>query len=282
MRKYFLIFLFAFLLTTPLAHADVLSTTGFIPGQIWYSKDTLIEGDTVKIYTAIWNNGTTPLSAKVEFYDKNVILGTRDVVVPSLQLVETSVSWKVTSGEHSISAKIISPSTTKSGKKEPLTLTTNTTDVYSQFVPVVLKTMDGKPATNSDVLKNQLDKASMSIDSLLPDVVSEPISNNLGFVEQFRDDTLSKITETKTAAKSKLDELKKVNDPKVNTKVTNSNQSVKKTSLDDATEKPITYLKLIFFSILSLIFGSKFIFYLLIAFIVFLIIRGIYRKIKYR
>ncbi|HAQ02743.1 TPA: hypothetical protein DEP30_03150 [Candidatus Nomurabacteria bacterium] len=282
MRKYFVFFILIYLAIIPLHYSFGATTTGFIPGQIWYSKDSFIEGDTVSIHTAIWNNGPSSLSAKVEFYDKNVILGSRDIVVPANSLKDVSVSWKVTSGDHSISARIASSSITTSGKKENITISNSTTETDKRFIPVVLNTVSGKPATSGDIVKSQLDKATSSLDSIVPESISTPVSDNVGAFDSFRADTLAKITETKLEAKNKIAELNSVDTKapsKVNGKVVSTPKSV---GVVDATEKPITYLKLIFLSILSFIFGSKLVFYAIIVFLIFLLVRFIYRKIRNR
>lgn len=288
MKKFFIIFIFIYFVFSVHAEAVELGTTGFISGSIWYSKDTLVEGDTVKVYTALWNNSTSPLSAKVEFYDKNVILGTRDIVVPSLKLEETYISWKVTAGDHSISAKIISPSITSGGKKQVVMIDNSTSSVSKTYVPVVINTIEGKPATSSDILKNQIDKATSSLDGILPESISEPVTENVGVVDSFRVDTLKKISETKAETKNEIDAIKKAEE-KASIPVTNSKNTNEKTvatkgsvGVEEATEKPIAYLKLIFLSILSFVFGSKIIFYLIIAFILYLILRTVYRKIRNR
>jgi hypothetical protein len=240
-----------------------------------------VEGETVKIYTALFNGGLSSLTAKIEFYDKNVLLGTRDIVVPSMKVGDVSVSWKVTAGDHLISAKIISPSIVSGGKKAAVIIDNNLTETDRKFVPVVLTTIEGKPATSTDVLKSQLDKATSSLDGIVPDSISTPVSENVSSVDNFRVDTLGKITEVKLEAKSKIEELNKVTDIKNTSKPTEKTE-VKNTNtgIVDATEKPITYLKLFFFSILSFVFGSKLVFYLLILLLIFVVIRFIYRKIR--
>ena len=107
MRKLF-IYSFLILFLTPLTFtygAEIINS-GFIPGQIWYSSEELIEGQTVNIHTAIWNGEKNSITAKVEFYDKNVILGTRNIIVASETSKDVSISWKVTAGDHLISASI--------------------------------------------------------------------------------------------------------------------------------------------------------------------------------
>lgn len=296
MKNFLKLFLIIYVLGFACFASAATSTTGFIPGQIWYSKDPFIEGDTVKIYTALWNNGTTPLSAKVEFYDKNVILGTRDITVPASKLQEVYVSWKVTAGDHLISAKIISPSVTLSGKKETVSLSNNMTEVDKRFVPVVVNTMDGTPASSADIIKSQVDKATSAVGDILPESISTPAGESVSAVDSFRVDTLKTISEAKDAAEKKIEELKKAEssnttvDSKNVTKTGTSNTkntttgkvSAGKVGVEDATEKPITYLKFFFLSILSFIFGSKIVFYLLIALVIFFLLRFIYRKIRRR
>ncbi len=285
MKKYFIFFILIYLICANTASAGTITATGFIPGQIWYSKDTIIEGDTIKIYTAVWNNASSPLSAKVEFYDQNVLLGVRDVVIQPLQLKEAYVSWKVTAGDHIITAKIISPSMTVSGKKEPVSIENNFTEASRKFVPVVIKTINGEPATSKDVIQSQLDKATSSLENILPNSVSEPISKNMDVISKWREDTLAKVLSAKetTEASLKLPSAD-VNANKVNTgKATNTKVTINdKAPAEDATNKPIAYIKLFFLAVLAFIFGSKIVFYLTIALILFLIGRWIYRKIRNR
>jgi hypothetical protein len=287
MKKYFAFFILFYIACTPSVYAAGIKTTGFIPGQIWYSKDNITEGDSIKIYTAIWNNNTSTLSAKVEFYDQNVILGARDVTIPPQQLMDVSVSWKVTAGDHSISAKIISPSITTGGKKEIVTVDNILTSVDRKFIPVVLNTIEGQPATSTDILKSQLDKATASIDGIIPSSLSEPISKNINSIDSFRTDTLTNISNIKEETEKKIANL---NNSVSETKNTNVGGKVLATKsivvpskgIDNATEKPIAYIKLFLFSTLAFIFGSKIVFYSIIILVSFFVIRGIYLKIKNR
>jgi hypothetical protein len=65
MKKYFLFFLIilSVILAFPV-YAETLVNSGFIPGQIWYSKAALVDGDTINIHTAIWNGEKDSISAK--------------------------------------------------------------------------------------------------------------------------------------------------------------------------------------------------------------------------
>jgi len=276
MKKYFL-FLFIILsafLTLPV-YAGVLVNSGFIPGQIWYSKDVLIEGDTVDIYTAIWNGDKEPLSAKVEFYDKNIILGSRDVTLSSLELKDVYIPWKITSGDHVISAKIISSSATISGKKEKVVLSRIITSNDKQFVPVVVKNDVGETVSVDSKLQNQINKTTAEINSILPEKVSAFISNSFTAVDNFRDKTFEQVSTVKDETQKEINLIK--SEEKEKTLIQTLDV---KSNIGDATHKPITYVKLFLFSVLTFIFGNKIVFYGFSILIVFYIIRSIYRKIR--
>lgn len=278
MKKFLLCTSFILASFAPCAYAQVSSTTGFIPGQIWYSKEPLVEGDTVTVYTAVWNGDPQPLSARVEFYDKNVILGVRDIVVPKTSLQDVSISWKVTAGDHTLSAKIISSSVTLGSKKESITLDRAVTSEDRQFVAVVIKKVDGAPASSADVVKSQVDKAGASLDTILPQSVSKPLSDSANSLDTFRDTTYTHIASALTDTKKYLEST-----PKKEVKASESSKaSVAETKPLDATEKPIAYIKLFFLTVLGFVFGNKLVFYGIIAFIVFVICRAIFRRVRDR
>lgn len=270
MKKYLIIF-FTLSLFIGVSHVFAgTTTTGFPPGQIWYSKEPLVEGDIVSIHTVVWNGGDKDISTKVEFYDKSILLGSRDVLVPKAQLKDVSVSWKVTAGDHTISAKIVSSTITADGKKEQVTLSHSTTNEDHKFVPVAIKEVDGVTASSADVLKNEVSKASAEINSVLPKSVAAGVNS----FDDFRDNTYTQIKSMKVETQKEIDQE---NTPtKVNTK------NAKDTKILDATNKPIAYVKLFFLMISGFIFGTPVVFYGLCALIVFLVLRSVYRKIRNR
>ncbi len=275
MKKYFLILIISFFVLAPSLYAKVSDSTGFLSSQIWYSKNELVEGETVKIYTAVWNGNDKPLSVKVEFYDRNVILGTRDVVVPVETLEDVSISWKVTSGDHYFSAKILSSVLNiDNSKKENVVLENNKTSSNKVFVPVIVKKEDGEISKSSDVAKDELIKVGEKINDIIPESVAVPLNEGLVSVDIFRIQTLSKIAESKEKAEEKLLTLEDFSD--------NEEEIRKAKTLEEATEKPITNVKLFFLKILEFIFSHKLVFYGLIIFFIFYFLRGVYRKIRNR
>ncbi|MBK5215206.1 MAG: hypothetical protein JJE53_00130 [Candidatus Pacebacteria bacterium] len=285
MKKHILsiFIIFTLFLSLP-QYIEAVTNTGFIPGQIWYSKETLVEGETVNIHTAVWNGEKESFMFKVEFYDKNIILGTREVSLKSLELKDVYIPWKITAGDHIISAKIISSSINNSGTIEKITINRNTTSSDKQFIPVLVKNYLDQPLSETDALKIQIEKTSAEINNFVPEEISSTISTSFNAIDDLRGTTFIKIDEAKEEAKIELDLLKKGEGVAVSTtdKKTSVDNSTQKTNIEDAIKKPITYLKLFFLSVLSFVFGNKFVFYILLTLLVFLILRTIYRKIRNR
>ena len=275
MRKVFVIISFIFFsaFLAP-AFADASSISGFIPGQIWYSKSELIEGDTVNIYTAVWNSDKNPLSVKVEFYDKNVILGTREVTLSPSELKSVSVPWKITLGDHVISAKIVSSLENISGTKEKVVLENDTTENDRKTVKVTISKDDGSVNSPAeDVVKTQIEATTEEIKNIIPESVSDTVSGTVGRLDDFRNESYVKVSDLKSNAKEEV-KLSKDNNTKEDSK--NDNQ------IKDAVDNPLAYVKLFLFSVATFILGSKLIFYALLVFLVFIILRAIYRGLRHR
>jgi hypothetical protein len=286
MKKIFLILLFAFLFAF-----SVDASTGFIPGQIWYSSEEFKEGKTINIYTVVWNGEEKTIDMKVDFYDSNTLLGTRDISISPNSTKQVSISWRITSGSHTIFAKITSSAI--EGSNTSVSLKNSETDRDSFFVPVTIVTSSGDEVTSGDIIENQIDKASAKIIDSVPSSVSEPVLNIFSSVEEFRENSSSKINEAKENSKKNIEIFKQENSNNTENKEA-SLQDVNKKDGDvekeennnklnlnkDSVKKPLEYVKFFLFSFISFIFSNKIVFYLLIIFLIFLIARFIYRKIR--
>jgi len=82
------------------------SNAGFVPGNIWYSPDPFEEGDKIKIYTVLFNPDAREFSGTVIFFDKTTFLGKKDFKVGARSVLDVSIDWTVSVGEHVIFAKI--------------------------------------------------------------------------------------------------------------------------------------------------------------------------------
>jgi hypothetical protein len=266
MKKHFLILIiFAGLIGTPV-FATTAPTTGLISGQIWFSQQPLVEGDTVKIYTAIWNQDTTPLQVRVQFNDQSVVLGTRDSTIPGQTLQDVSVSWSVTAGDHQISAQILSSSEIVNGRNQPVTLDHSTTDVEHVFVPVTVKTPDGTPVSDTNIVKNGIDTLTSQVSAAIPTSVPPELTS----VDAFRATTLTQIQKSQAQTQSRIDALSA------------NSVTVSATAPLGAAEKPIAYVKLFFLTILDFVFRNPIVFYSLIVVVIFFVFQYIYRFIRHR
>ncbi|PIR88056.1 MAG: hypothetical protein COU10_01245 [Candidatus Harrisonbacteria bacterium CG10_big_fil_rev_8_21_14_0_10_45_28] len=103
MKKYLVIL--AFLLPTLVfANQDF----GFLKQNLWVSPDPFFSGETVRVYTVIFNGGDTDISGKVGFFDNNESVGEVDFsLAGSGRLRDVWFDWPASEGEHRLSAKIV-------------------------------------------------------------------------------------------------------------------------------------------------------------------------------
>lgn len=103
------------------AHAAVdaqVRDAGFVPSNIWYSEDPFFAGDSIRIYTVIFNGSLYDLTGSVEFLDNGVLIGkTSFTVAKGGHVRDVSVPWKATEGKHVITARTVDVATIKDGKK---------------------------------------------------------------------------------------------------------------------------------------------------------------------
>lgn len=102
---------FAILLFPVVASA---AAAGFVPSTgIWFSRTAFSPNETVRVYTAIFNNEYKDFSGTVVFYDNNAVIDS--VLVKNLareQAEQVRVFWQPTEGRHTISARFSSAQAT--------------------------------------------------------------------------------------------------------------------------------------------------------------------------
>src|SRR3989344_6067155 len=233
---------------------------GFVKSDIWYSG-LLQEGETVKIHTAVFNFSAGELSGTVDFYDKNVILGSHKFSVPAGEVAGVSVDWKVTAGDHLISAKIVDSKIILSGGKiETALLEDSTTESDRQFVSKKVQLKDNGDATSGEVKgstyePDALEEDAQKAESFLNGIVNSPVVQN---VEIFRKGKASNFGE-------KIDEINfTLAQPikQYNPEAEDETQREKLSGIPQSMKRPLQYVSLFFYQLLRLIFGSPLIFYL--------------------
>lgn len=116
MKRTFVLAAFAVLFTLS-AHAA--GNIGFIQGNIWYSPDPFFLGQTVRLYSAVFNGSSNDIVGTVEFYADAAPIGTTNFTAASGgKLQEVWVDWKAVGGDHTISAKIIRAAISRAGQPD--------------------------------------------------------------------------------------------------------------------------------------------------------------------
>ena len=174
------------------------SNTGFVSGNIWYSKDPFEEGDKIKIYTFIFNPDSRELSGTVIFFDKTVLLGKKDFTIPAKTANDVSIDWTVTAGGHIIFGKIENAKFLISeGKYEEVYLAENETERSSRAVSKKIISKE------TDMIKGAAPVSELKkiIEEKTPNFIAEPIVSTVSTLEEFR-------INTNIASDNKKEEIK--------------------------------------------------------------------------
>ncbi|HAS80573.1 MAG: hypothetical protein UR25_C0002G0099 [Candidatus Nomurabacteria bacterium GW2011_GWE1_32_28] len=251
---------------------------GFVPGNIWYSKDPFEEKDKIKIYTFIYNSDERELSGTIVFFDKTTLLGKKDFILSPKTAGDVSIDWTVTAGDHTIFGKIENAKFLISeGKYEEVFLAENQTEKSSRTISkkIFSEQINTNLISNiSDTISNSASDLKNIVENKTPDFITEPIISSTNILEEFRQNT--NIT-----SDLKKEEIKKEIEALDNTK-TLVNSKIKtnsKTIIPDSVLKPFKYVELFFFTIFSFIFNNKILFYGILFILIFIILRFIWRKI---
>ena len=281
MVRKFLIVLFILLSFSPLSKINAQTTTsnaGFASANnIWYSEDPFQEGDNVGIYTLVFNPDDKELSGTVVFFDKDVVLGTKDFKVTANGVEGIHINWIATVGSHTIFGRIQNAKFLTSDKTYiDAYLAQNETTKSSRTVltkivpvspsPITTDSNSNANGTNSGIIQN----VAGAIKSEIPTSIIQPVSSASNALEKFRTSSGSSLTKTKDKIK---DEIKALDNNK------NPSNSNSKNASQDKIFKPFKYVELFFLSLFSFIFKSQILFYGILLLLTFFILRFIWRKI---
>lgn len=274
-KKIFLITIILLSFSSPVLAIES-NNTGFISESVWFSEEDLVLGESVNIYTALFNNSSSVLEGSVTFFDKDVVLGVKTFSIPEKSVRDVKQSWIVTSGDHELYASLsIKKTDIELGEKitEPLKFTIQ--------APVIAE--KDLVADETEELLSDVDNIQEKIIESIPPSVSEKISDSFSGVEIFRTETSSNIEAKKDQKQEIVDELKAQPakdsvDLEVGLEDGKTNIDIKSTPLDT----PLAYAGLFFYTIVSYIFKSTILFYGLCIVAIFFILRAIYRAIRKR
>ena len=266
--KKFGIVLFLIFSFLPISKALAQTTNaGFVPGNIWYSKDPFVEGDKIKIYTLIFNPDTRKFSGTVDFFDNSTLLGTKDFNVAGTSTKDISINWTVTAGDHQIFGQIENAKfLTSTGTYVSASLADNVTSKSSRTVANKLiaqnisngiNTVDG--AFNSAI--DSIQNIGSATKSNLPVAISQSATATTNTLDGLRGNIGTTLGNAQAETQKNINNLNDVKD------------SSKNNTDENYIQKPFEYVELFFLSILGAIFSNKILFYVILILIVLWLLR---------
>ena len=260
------------------------SNAGFVPANIWYSQDPFEEGDEVKIYTVIFNPDSRQLSGSVIFFDNSVFLGKKDFTAEAKSVKDVYLDWTATAGEHSIFGKIenakflISP-----GKYEEVYLAENETSKSARTVSkkIIPKTADTETDTTPSPIFNIVNAVTSEplkdiggiIGNNTPEFIARPVLAAADVIEEARSDAGAALETKKEEVKEDIRTLnEKVGEPVPESGSTEAEPS--------QLLKPFKHTELFALALLSTTFNNKFIFYPVLALVIFFLLRYLVKRVR--
>ncbi|MBI5400514.1 MAG: hypothetical protein HZB12_00130 [Candidatus Yonathbacteria bacterium] len=285
MRNLFLTIFFLF--AQPAFAADLsLANAGFVQSNIWYSKDPFYAGDKVRIYTVIFNASAYDLTGAVEFFDNGVSLGkTNFSLSGSGRAQDLWVDWKASWGNHTITARLVNVIADGPNGKQGALLASTETGTSERVVdidPVVKEAqakLEAQKVTEAGAQAlGRVGNAIQTVNDVIPAPIKAGVSLSANTLEQFRLGEGIQIRLAKEEKARTIDAI--VASAKLaDTYHGNAKKSV--TMLDtasNATEKPFAYAMLAILSVLQFIFEWRIVFYGIIFYTFYRVVKwGIYK-----
>lgn len=287
--------LFIFLLSmsgVSFAHASELpiSNAGFVQSNIWYSKDPFYTGDKVRIYTVIFNGSAYDLTGAVEFLDNGTSLGkTNFSLSGSGRAQDLWVDWKASGGSHTITARLVNVIADGPNGKQAVLLPNTETGRSERMIDVdpavkeaQAKLEAQKVAEAGTQALGKVDSAMQTVKDVVPVPIKVGVSAGVNSIEKFR---LSEGYQLRLAKEQKSKEIDAIT---ARAKIANApTGSAKKetTVLDtvsNVAEKPFAYAMFAAVGALQFIFEWRVVFYGIILYVVYRVIKWIVAKIRDR
>lgn len=261
---------------------------GFASATIWFSKDNFYADDTVKVYTTIYNSSLQKIFGNVDFLDNDSVVGSVSFSIDGGDSQVISINWKAIPGQHNFRAEITGANAALSDGK------TGTVTLLNQSAPQTSLTVDLAPvallATSIDPSDTRAlgDVLSQHVPSIAP--IMNPVIKAADSVRNTGVSYLgNKINEANVATWN--ERLKTVTHPLANEYVKGSanvppKEKILKSAPTNFLTKMFSGSNLAFVGSVSLgikyflyyIFKYAVVFYVVSVFILFYLIRFIFRR----
>jgi len=289
MRYLFLII--SIFIALPVFSATELSVNnaGFVQSSIWYSKDPFYAGDKVRIYTVIFNGSTYDLAGSVEFLDNGTSLGkTTFSLSGNGRAQDLWIDWKASAGNHTITARLVNVIADGPNGKQAVSFPSVETGKSDRFVDIdpAIKEAQAKieaqkiTAVRVDQL-GKVEEVAQSVVDSIPTPIKESIVSAVSIVEQFRANEGNQLGVIREQKSREIDEInahvKTINTTPVNVDSTKKEKTVLDVA-SNVTEKPFAYVMLAAIGALQFVFEWKILFYGIIFYTIYRVMKwGIYK-----
>jgi hypothetical protein len=250
------------------------ATTGFVDSPLWLTPESPKEGDMVTLSAVFRNAETENLSGTVVFYDGQVLLGKKAITVPSAGVATAVISFKIGAGDHSFSASMTNTAKiSTAGTSTPFSTPIETAELPKQFIAKKISTVSSDTSSTdfSAPILERVNEVQDKALSVVPVGVKQSVTITTGKIDAWRGSEAVSLEKNKVATQKIVDAKK--------TAPAKSETSLQKITDDDG---PLVYVKLVWFSVMAFLFSNPYIFYGVGIFLLFLILRFFYRKIRGR
>ena len=254
---------------------------GFLPGTVWLSNDTPDDGQMVAVHTVVYNGSDQKLGETVQFMDSDTILGERKVTVSPASILDVSIKWTATAGDHSISSRIVDASFSGTAAS-PVQIDHSQTAPIQVSVPVASPLVADAISSADTAPLNTIDNIQTDIGSHIPSGVAKDATGIFSGIESFRTDAGASFADSAAALHHDID----INTLENAHVLPSDSAADKAASIDpvaaasNSLKTPCAYVKLYFFELLAFIFGNKYVFYAVSAGIIFLLVRFIIGRFR--
>ncbi|MFH1457324.1 MAG: hypothetical protein ABIF17_04435 [Patescibacteria group bacterium] len=246
MQKTAKIFLFIFLFITPITViAESKTNAGFVNG-IWYSKQPFFSNEVVRVYNAFQNQSGFDITATVNFFDNDVLIGSNDISVINGRLTEVWVDYTFKPGNHKISV------TVTNAKKNAIGFEPENIEIFNDNLNIDLfidEDLDKDDVGNLedddddgdgflDIEEQKLGTDPLDKNSPAPEVIISNKNINSGSISENSEDTENKIIQNKNIFNKIIDLNKKIK--QVAEPVTNSLVYYINSKIDNLSEPKIS------------------------------------------
>ncbi len=269
--------------------AFALSSVSFVEQPLWFSSDTFVDGQTVSIYTALFNQEPSYLVGTASFYDRSVLLGEKQFTIKPRTVETVSFDWKIIPGEHIISITVAKLSRINAqGVKESIAsdpITIEGKKILVGETPTQMTVQESLPNTATEVL-TQVDTAQTKALSLIPAPVQKVFETVFSGVEKFRSNTALAVSTNRNTLKSQIidQEIQDAANSTGDNAIAKYEGNVGQHTVDakSAFSKPFEQVRLFFLNIGTMFFSNKFLFYGISALFIYMGIRAIVLFIRSR